>query len=195
MKTTIETERLALRPFELTDARRVSYLAGDYEVAKMCGRVPHPYPVLIAEAWIATQAAARAKGEDYPFAVTLPGDGLIGACGVNRASVSSAAGPDTWELGYWLGLPYWGQGYASEASRGLMAWARETLGASVFTAGHYADNPASGAVLRKLGFEHTGSTELFGLARARTSPCERYVWPAGAGAGTLAATATTHAAH
>ncbi|MBI1360168.1 MAG: GNAT family N-acetyltransferase [Alphaproteobacteria bacterium] len=192
MKTMIETERLILRPFELTDARRVSYLAGDYEVAKMCGRVPHPYPVLIAEAWIATQAAARAKGEDYPFAITLPGDGLIGACGVNRVA---GAGRHVWELGYWLGLPYWGEGYASEAARGLMAWAQDTLDARVFTAGHYVDNPASGGVLRKLGFEHTGSAELFGLARARTSPCERYVWPAGTATDTLALASGAHAAH
>ncbi len=173
---TIETERLTLRAFTPADARRVAYLAGDYSVAKMCGRVPHPYPVLIAEGWIDIQSASRAREEEFPFAVTLPRDGVIGSCGVTRVKDADA----TWDLGYWFGRPYWGMGYASEAARAVMGWARDQLGARVFTAGHFTDNPASGAVLRKLGFTHTGSTGLFGLARGGVSPAERYVWPDGA---------------
>jgi RimJ/RimL family protein N-acetyltransferase len=61
----------------------------------------------------------------------------------------------------------------------------------VFTAGHFVDNPTSGAVLRKLGFVHAGSAELFGVARQRVDPCERYVWPEGAVVATLA----NHGAH
>jgi ribosomal-protein-alanine N-acetyltransferase len=177
----LDTARLRLRPYEATDARRLSYLAGDYDVAKMCGRIPHPYPVLIAEGWIALQAAARRRGEDYPFAVVLPRDGLIGSCGVSRkAGSANEPHADEWELGYWIGRPYWGLGYASEAAAAVMDWARDQLGARVFTAGHFDDNPASGAVLRKLGFARSGEAELFGLARARTSPAQRYVWPEGA---------------
>ena len=58
MRLLIETPRLALRPFELSDARRIAYLAGDYQVAKMCGRVPSPYSVAHAEEWIAGHAPA-----------------------------------------------------------------------------------------------------------------------------------------
>ena len=86
----IETTRLTLRAFSETDARRLAYLAGDYDVAKMCGRVPHPYPVLVAEGWIAMQSASRNRGEEFPFAVTLPRDGLIGACGVTRVELRLA---------------------------------------------------------------------------------------------------------
>jgi [ribosomal protein S5]-alanine N-acetyltransferase len=186
MTTLIETTRLVLRPFAASDARRLSYLAGDYEVAKMCGRVPHPYPVAAAQAWIAKQPAARASGEGHVFAVTLARDGLIGSCGINPEGEAGV-----WEIGYWFGQPYWGQGYASEAAAAVLAWARAELGAQVFTSGHFADNPASGRVLQKLGFAHTGSAELFGLARAKASPVERYVWPAGAVAGNHGA----HAAH
>jgi len=177
MLTTIKTQRLTLRSFNESDAGRIAYLAGDYDVARMCGRVPHPYPMSAAYGFLGMIEKARESGAEHSFAVTAPFDGLIGAIGVNRIGDPAAA---TWELGYWFGMPYWGFGYASEAGRGLMDWARDQLGAKVFGAGHFVDNPASGNVLRKLGFVHTGSAELFGLARQQVSPCERYVWPEGA---------------
>lgn len=176
MLDTITTQRLHLRPFQESDARRIAFLAGDYDVAKMCGRIPHPYSYPAARAWVEKQAEKRATGADIPFAVTTERDGLIGACGINRLEGEYPI----WEIGYWFGMPYWGLGYASEAAEALMWWAREALGAEVFTAGHFLDNPASGHVLRKLGFVPTGKGELFGLARQRVSPVERYVWPASA---------------
>jgi len=177
MLLTIQTPRLTLRPFTEADAARLAYLAGDYDVAKMCGRVPHPYSLAAAHEWIARQGADRARGGDFPFAVTAPIDGLVGCVGVHRAGDT----PDgAYEIGYWFGLPYWGLGYASEAARSVMDWARDQLGAKVFLAGHFADNPASGRVLSKLGFKRTGSAELFGLARQATGIGERYVWPEGA---------------
>ncbi|MEZ5937281.1 MAG: GNAT family N-acetyltransferase [Hyphomonadaceae bacterium] len=179
MQTTAQpafsSERMAFRPFEPADAPRIVYLAGDWEVARMCARVPHPYPRLAAEGWISIQTAARAKGEEFPFAVTLPIDGLIGSCGVVRSKEHS----DVFEIGYWFGRPYWGKGYATEAGRALMDWARRELGARTFTAGHFADNPASGAVLRKLGFIYTHQIPFFGLARGGVSPSDRYIWPNG----------------
>jgi ribosomal-protein-alanine N-acetyltransferase len=177
MTFTIETRRLKLRPLEGADARRIAYLAGDYDVAKMCGRVPHPYPIGAAYDFIDIMAKGRASGAEHCFAVTAPIDGLIGSAGVTRVG---GEGSETYEIGYWFGMPYWGLGYASEAAQGLMDWARETLGAKTFAAGHFDDNPASGNVLKKLGFVETGPQQLFGLARQRTSPATRYVWPEGA---------------
>lgn len=192
MQLTIRTRRLTLRPFEEADARRVAYLAGDYDVAKMCGRVPHPYTMAAAYDFLSIMERGRATGAEYAFAVTAPIDGVIGACGVMRTGEADSR---AFELGYWFGVPYWGQGYASEAGRGLMDWARDQLGAEVFMAGHFADNPASGNVLRKLGFVPTGSQDLFGLARQRSSPAERYVWPEGATAANLHDHGTAHTAH
>jgi ribosomal-protein-alanine N-acetyltransferase len=174
---TITTRRLTLRPYEQTDAARVAYLAGDYDVAKMCSRVPHPYPIAAAYSFFDIAEKGIAEGREYAFAVLAPIDGVIGSCGVVRSGSLEDA---TWELGYWFGMPYWGLGYASEAARGVMDWARQELGAKVFVAGHFADNPASGNVLRKLGFSHAGTQDLFGLARQRVSPATRYVWPEGA---------------
>ena len=188
MRLLIETPRLTLRPFEASDARRIAYLAGEYAVARMCSRVPSPYSLAHARTWIAGHDRLRQRGQEYPFAVTLERDGLIGSCGVMRLP-----GQEAWEIGYWLGAPYWGQGYASEAGRAVMDWAGVELDATSFSAGHFADNPASGAVLRKLGFAHAGSGELYGLARGAKAPVERYVWPANANDGH--ATAAIHPTH
>jgi RimJ/RimL family protein N-acetyltransferase len=76
-----------------------------------------------------------------------------------------------------------------------MDWARVQVGAHVFAAGHYLDNPASGNVLRKLGFAATGKQDLYGLARQAMSPAERYVWPEGATAATLEDHGPAHHAH
>jgi RimJ/RimL family protein N-acetyltransferase len=190
MRLLIETVRLTLRPFEAADARRIAYLAGEYNVARMCSRVPSPYSLAHAQEWIASHDRLRQRGQEYPFAITLERDGLIGSCGVTRL-----AGQEAWEIGYWLGVPYWGQGYASEAARAVMDWAGVELDATSFSAGHFADNPASGAVLRKLGFGHAGSGELFGLARGAKAPVERYVWPAGAANDAHLAASSHHATH
>jgi RimJ/RimL family protein N-acetyltransferase len=192
MLLTITTPRLRLRPFEDIDARRIAYLAGDYPVARMCGRVPHPYTMANAYEFIGWITRSREDGKEYSFAVTAPRDGLIGSCGVSR---SGDPDESVYELGYWLGMPYWGLGYASEAARAVMDWARDQLGAKAFVAGHYADNPASGHVLRKLGFVPTGSVELFGLARQCVSPATRYVWPDGATTASLDHHQGAHAHH
>jgi RimJ/RimL family protein N-acetyltransferase len=188
MLLTIKTQRLNLRPFTEADAGRLAYLAGDYDVAKMCGRVPHPYSLAAAHGWIATHSEDRQREGSYSFAVTAPIDGLVGSCGVWRSGEAEGA----YELGYWFGQPYWGLGYASEAARAVMDWARGRLDAKIFMAGHFADNPASGNVLRKLGFAHAGSVEMFGLARQSVSRGERYVWPEGAGAAKLACESLPH---
>jgi ribosomal-protein-alanine N-acetyltransferase len=175
--TTIRTKRLLLRPFEEADARRVAYLAGAYDVAKMCGRVPHPYTMASAYDFIDMTRRRRESGAEHAFAVTAPIDGLVGSCGVMRVGDGDSA---TYEIGYWFGISYWGLGFASETAQALMGWAREKLGAKSFAAGHFFDNPASGNVLRKLGFAPCGKQDLFSLARQGSSPAARYIWPDGA---------------
>ena len=191
MRLEIATPRLRLRPFGPGDAKRVSDLAGDYEVAKMCSRIPHPFSQAEAGEKIAGHAGLRERGEGFIFAVTLadgaasgdltgeaPGelpDELIGSCGVFRVDDGRA-----WEIGFWFGRPYWGQGYASEAVQGLMDWAGVELGPTLFRADHFADNPASGGVLRKLGFGLAGAGRGSSLARGADAPIECYVWPAAA---------------
>lgn len=179
----IETERLRLRPLRMSDAGRVARFAGDPGVARMILRAPVPYLECAAEGWIMTLNARKPLNEDFVYAVEREGEGLVGVIGAHQVSgarnqVSDSASdtrhltPDTcFEVGYWFGRPYWGQGYATEALRGFVSEAR-ALGA--LQAGHFADNPASGRVLQKGGFAYTGETEnLFSIGRGASAPVKR----------------------
>jgi RimJ/RimL family protein N-acetyltransferase len=146
------TARLALRPHDGADAPRIAALASDFEVVKMTGGMPFPYALADAEAFI-DRAGAADPATDVDFAVELPGEGLIGGLGFFTRDEQSP------EVGYWLGRPYWGRGYATEMLRGAMAWARTQWGRRSVLACHFVDNPASGTVLGKAGFLYTGRIE------------------------------------
>lgn len=168
----IHTARLVLRTPVQSDAERITELMQEKDIAWNLGRAPYPYAISDAEDWIASILDKRENDLEYSFVLTHPDDGLIGCAGVTRHD-------DVWELGYWVGKPYWGMGYTTEATTGVMDWARARLGATQFMAGHYIENPASGAVLIKLGFEPVGVVEhFFGKARGQTSPARRYVYGA-----------------
>ena len=149
---TLQTPRLLLRPMTLADAPRVQELAGDRAIADTTALIPHPYPEGAAEAWIATHPTAWAAGHGATFAVALrAGDLLVGAMGlVIRRSQDSAS------LGYWIGKPFWGQGYATEAAAAVLDLAFGPLGLHRVEATHLTRNPASGRVMEKLGMRPEG---------------------------------------
>lgn len=162
----IRTQRLVLRAPVRADAEQLAALIGLPEVALNLGTVPLPYGINNALDWIAK--TARAPGGEHAFVIDLPGQGVIGGAGLRLIG-------EVFELGYWLGKPWWGAGYVTEAAAGLLDWAERALDTQAFMAGHYLDNPASGRVLEKLGFEAVGVRDLFGRARGCASPSKRYV--------------------
>ena len=166
MHRELETERLLLRPFRPSDAGAVQALCGNRNVARMTARIPHPYPDGLAESWIASTAQARELGQGYSFCLEQNG-APIGAAGLERTD------DGIYELGYWLGEPWWGRGLASEAVRRVVRFAFDDLSARQVTAGHFVDNPASGRVLEKCGFAYTGENELWCEARGRWVDCRR----------------------
>jgi RimJ/RimL family protein N-acetyltransferase len=156
----IETERLMMRLPELEDAVNIATYLGDYDVAKNTARVPHPYPALAAEMWVLTTRAGWQPGGNLSLTVELAGE-AIGGGGVFKRKADA-----DWEIGYWIGKPWWGQGLATELGRSLVDYARNTLGTRRLIAGYYKDNPASGRVLDKLGFVHVGEgVRAFSMAR------------------------------
>ena len=149
---TLRTERLILRPFCLEDAATVQRLAGTREVAETTLTIPHPYLDGMAETWIATQPDAWERQERVTFAITSAADGVVGAIGLRLTLQHRRA-----ELGYWVGLPFWNHGYATEAARAILTFGFETLGLNRIHASHLVRNPASGRVMVKAGMRFEGT--------------------------------------
>jgi len=148
----LETERLRLRPFEMSDAADVVRLAGEKEIAATTRQVPHPYELPMAEAWLASLPAAQARGEVLNFAITLKSTTeLVGAIGLILNQVDHHA-----ELGYWIGKPYWDNGYATEAAAAVLDHAFLVLKLHRVFAHHFSRNAASGRVMQKLGMKCEG---------------------------------------
>jgi RimJ/RimL family protein N-acetyltransferase len=147
----LATSRLTLRPFVPADAADVRRLAGDRAVADTTLNIPHPYEAGMAEAWIAAHPMLFARGENLVLAIGLPQTPVIGAISL-RFSIEHAHA----ELGYWIGVPYWGQGYATEAARAIVAHAFDAEPTHRVYAQHVSRNQASGRVMQKIGMRHEG---------------------------------------
>ena len=150
---TLYTPRLILRPFTIDDAARVQLLAGERIIAEMTGHIPHPYEAGVAIEWINTHAADWRHGDALTLAITLRESGeLIGAVSLTIRSEYKRA-----ELGYWVGIPYWNQGYMTESARAVLQFAFESLRVQRVYAAHFARNPASGRVMQKIGMQYEGT--------------------------------------
>ncbi len=148
----LKTERLLLRPFTLADAPEVRRLAGDRDIASTTANIPHPYEDGVAEAWISTHQENFDQGQALSLAIVRRHDSaLIGGIGLGIRREYDRA-----EMGYWIGKPYWGNGYATEAARALLAYGFSVLGLNRIFAEHFSRNPASGRVMEKLGMKHEG---------------------------------------
>lgn len=151
------TERLLLRPIWPEDWEQILAGIGEEAIVRNMARAPWPYREDDARRW-----TSQPQDPCLPsFAVIESSSGrLVGSAGLGRHE-------DAVEVGYWLRRDAWGRGYATEATRGVLAIAR-LLGHRHLVAGHFVDNPASGRVLRKVGFVPTGRhRQRFSLARGR----------------------------
>ena len=144
----LATERLLLRPFTLDDAPAVQRLVAAYEIAENTLLIPHPYPEGAAAEWISKLGTMP---DNHVFAIVLDAD-VIGAIGMEVQREH-----DRGEIGYWIGVPYWGRGYMTEAVRAVLGWAFESLGLNRVFAEHFTRNAASGRVMQKAGMRHEGS--------------------------------------
>jgi RimJ/RimL family protein N-acetyltransferase len=150
---TLLTGRLSLRPYLFADAPAVQRLAGAREVADTTTNIPHPYEDGLAEQWIASHPGELAAGRMLVCAVTDRGtDDLLGTVSLRFTPEHAQA-----ELGYWIAVPFWGRGYATEASRALLEHGFATFGLHRVQARHFVRNPASGRVMQKLGMVYEGT--------------------------------------
>jgi RimJ/RimL family protein N-acetyltransferase len=149
---TLETARLRLRPYAADDAEALVRELGDKAVADGTLRVPHPYPPERATEFLADLAPRFEAGKAIQWAVTQRADGrLIGGVGLTLARAHRRG-----ELGYWIARDQWGQGIATAAAQAVVAYGFDALGLHRIEAHCYVENPASAAVMRKLGMQYEG---------------------------------------
>ncbi len=145
----IQTDRLTLNHFSEADIPELIPLIGAREVAANTLRIPHPYEEKHAREFLASVA----KENELRLAIRRRSDGrLCGGIGLHPDMQHQRA-----ELGYWLGVPYWGNGYATEAARAVVRYGFDNFGLNRIFAAHFQGNQTSGNVLRKVGMKHEGS--------------------------------------
>tara|TARA_B100001142_G_scaffold20533_1_gene18995 strand:+ start:252 stop:743 length:492 start_codon:yes stop_codon:yes gene_type:complete len=158
----IETERLVLKKLVDADKERLVSLIGDFMVSKTLSNVPYPYTLDDADEWLKI-----VDNEEFNLNIFL-NDDLIGGVGLTPIE------DDFCELGYWLGVEYWGQGYATESVRGLLSYAATNTPCEKFKANVYKENIASAKVLEKNGFKRLEDREVFSISRQENVPSVNY---------------------
>jgi RimJ/RimL family protein N-acetyltransferase len=146
LPTTIRTERLVLVTPTLAHAPAIAQLCNNINVHKWMARLPFPYALSDAEFFINEIAPSAAE---CCYAMMRDGE-LLGVVGLHFAEGEAP------ELGYWLGEPHWGAGYATEAARALVA-AAQAAGATTLRSRALETNAGSRNVLKKAGFMETGT--------------------------------------
>ena len=159
----IDTERLLLRSPTVADAPRISELIGSWDIARWLVRVPFPYRVNHAVAWVERSHQERAAAMGWPFImIRLEDQAIVG-------SMDLSLEPDrvTGALGYWVGEPYWGHGYATEAARAVIDFAFDSLSLEMMSASALPDNARSIRVLEKAGMSYVDSRPEETIERGR----------------------------
>jgi RimJ/RimL family protein N-acetyltransferase len=161
----LETDRLLLRAPRFEDAKAIAALANDLRIAENMLRIPHPYALADAENFI---AGANATGDEIAFLITTHGARVLGTCGISKLDSGDP------EIGYWLGVPFWGRGYATEAARAVIDHAFGDLGCAAMLGRARVSNPASRRVLEKCGFQWIGVGLYRIPALASSAPADRF---------------------
>jgi 8-oxo-dGTP diphosphatase len=147
-----ETERLILRPPGRGDIDAIVALLAEREVVRYTARIPYPYARADAETWLALVERGRADGSEIVFAIAgRAGGALLGTVGlgIDRDRREGV-------IGFWLGKPYWGKGYATEAVDAALGIAFDELGLVTVRAANLPENAASARLQEKLGLAATG---------------------------------------
>jgi RimJ/RimL family protein N-acetyltransferase len=161
------TERLLLRPGWIDDAAQLHAAIAHESIAYNLAKLPWPYTMGDAQ-WFLGQTRDHAEANFLIFARTEAAPCLVGGIGLHDDRGQM-------EIGYWITPSQWGKGYVTEAGRAVIDIARHSLRLPRLVSGHFVDNPASGKVLRKLGFKPTGRIESrHCLARGEARPCALY---------------------
>lgn len=154
----MKSKSLTYRALDYSDAARITQFAGDWDVARMTARIPYPYTLTQAHHWIGSLC-------DGEFVRVVEFERkLIGAVGYAPNADGSL------EIGYWIGRPWWGQGFATEAAAALVHYCFTDIGVARLTCCHFVDNLASARIIKKLRFRLIGPCSAW--CEARGANCE-----------------------
>ena len=155
----LTTRRLVLRAARLSDAPAIAAYANDLQIAQMTSRIPHPYGLDDARAFL------ERTDDEIVVAVThRESRAFLGLC-----SLAAAAAPGTAELGYWIGRPHWGQGFATEAAQAAIDYGFAVLDLAAIEVRCRVINTASRRVIQKCGFGYVGTGLSTSLAAGRVA--------------------------
>jgi RimJ/RimL family protein N-acetyltransferase len=155
----ILTPRFRLRPVAPSDCGWITEAVADPRIHRMLARVAPGQTKAQTLAWIMTHDRGRAEDTDHVFAIETDG-GPAGIIGAHRTATDLP-----FEIGYWMAPTAWGNGLCTEGARGLIGWLEAARGVRVLVSGYFADNPASGRILAKLGFLPCGRGPKLSLGR------------------------------
>ncbi len=157
MTPLLTTPRLRLRSPGIGDATKLAELLNNFAVSGNLARVPHPYTIDHADAWLGSWRAG-AKPAETSFIIEHIGEGAVGVLGFDNKQGEA-------HIGYWLGEPHWGHGIMTEATTAAVTWYFDTTKDEYITSGVFHFNMASLAIQQKLGFVETGRSTVHCLAR------------------------------
>lgn len=152
MLNNVETKRLILRLIDLSDTERINFLVNNKAICATTCRIPYPSSLEDTKNWIQFQQEAIEKGEQAVFAITLKnGKSIVGVVSLEIDKCNEHA-----ELGYWIGEPYWGNHYATEAVAAMIDFGFNTLKLNRICARCMKENIASAKILQKAGMKYEG---------------------------------------
>lgn len=154
----LKTTRLTLRPVRTSDVDRIAFLLNHFAVAGNLASVAYPYSCELARTYVQSQPESPGPRE-IEFAIDLGDHGMIGAIGWHRDGGGEP------ELGYYLGLPYWGRGLMTEAATAAIGWFFAEGRDEAMLSGYFTANKASARIEARLGFTETGRSLRHCLAR------------------------------
>ncbi|MGB3457222.1 MAG: GNAT family N-acetyltransferase [Litorimonas sp.] len=167
MHEIIRTDRTVLRPLAESDADDFARLANQWDICRMTGSFPYPFDAMSVAGRVEIYLARAATGTAIHWAVTVRGE-FIGAIGLYRTD-------EGWDMGYWIGEPWWGRGFASEVVTAVTHHVFQHHPASALSACVFTDNPASAHVLRKVGFRQS-ETVCKGYSLARRGAMDNWTF-------------------